>query len=163
MAGSRVGLTRCEPEGRNGYGWLTCHLPLTNFMTAYNSKRSGLSYVAAGAADGDAEAAGRRTTCGGPNDGGAATAATAAGGESHKVSILALTQSYAPDASDHDAEKEATNVHASLAELQRTCKHLHRRPMVPRGKGAAPFRQICLCRPIRLDFKIGLERQRRSS
>ena len=48
-------------------------------MTAYNLQRSGLSYVAAGAADGDAEAAGRRTTCGGPNDGGAATAAAAAG------------------------------------------------------------------------------------
>ena len=74
-----MGFRYGEPEGRNGCGWLTCHLPLTNFMTAYNFKRSGLSYVAAGAADGDAEAAGRRTTGGGPNGGGAATAAIAAG------------------------------------------------------------------------------------
>ena len=53
-----------------------CHLPLTNFITTYNLP---LTTAAAGAADGDAEAAGRRTTCGGPNDGGAATAAAAAG------------------------------------------------------------------------------------
>ena len=46
-------------------------------MTAYNFKRSGLSYVAAGAADGDAEAAGPLVAD--PNGGGAATAAATAG------------------------------------------------------------------------------------
>ena len=114
MAGSRVGLTCC------------------NFMTAYNFKRSGLSYVAAGAADGDAETAGRRTTCGGHNDGGAATAAAAAGAADGDAEAAgrrttgggpndggAATAAAAAGAADGDAEAAGRTATGTIHDFRR--------------------------------------------
>ena len=113
-------------------------------MTAYNFKRSGLSYVAAGAADGDAEAAGRRTTGGGPNGGGAATAAAAAG------------------AADGDAEAAGRRTTGTI--------HDFRQRESDCGNGSGLRQHVLLVASLLrlikirgLDFKIGLETQHRSS